>query len=586
MKFLVFSLILVTAFLAELSGQATAGLHPALAAAYTAAPGSPQEVLIIFEEAQSPLTALPSHWSKAEKGRYVYNQLQAKANTQQASLRQYLKNEQIRHRAFFVVNAIYAHLNSEQAARVSRFRGVSQLIPNPWVQQDLGFIEQAQAQARQTIEWGVERIGAPSLWNLGFRGEGIVVGGQDTGYDFRHPTLVRQYRGSNPQDTLHDYNWHDAIHSLHPLNNGSDNPCGLDLSEPCDDNNHGTHTMGTMVGDDEQGNQIGIAPAARWIACRNMERGWGSPASYIECFEWFLAPTRIDGSEPDPSQAPHVIANSWSCPASEGCVPENFSLLETAINHLRNAGVVVVTSAGNSGGQGCGSVSTPPSIFAAAYAVGATNSLDTIAGFSSRGPVFLGDSSLLQPQVVAPGVNVRSATRNGNFANFSGTSMAGPHVAGAVALLLSALPDLAGNVAGIERIFRESALPLFSQQSCGSYAGNAHPNAVYGYGRIDLEAAYALGQVLVHTNPRTESSATVSIYPNPSYEKVWIDLSRLTAPCHLQLLSSDGRLVQQQFSHGEPLVSLSLSGLAAGVYWVRIQGQEQPIVRKLVIAER
>lgn len=583
MRLFTFVFLLFMSVASGLYGQAEAIVHPQLEAAYMAAPEDFQEVLIVLQASPKPLHPLPAHWNKEDRGAYVFRHLQEQAAASQAELLAFLREASVSFRAFYIVNAVYAKISWSQAQQISRLPKVAQLLPNPWVEQDLGFIEREQAQARQAIEWGIERIGAPALWEAGFRGEGIVVGGQDTGYDFRHPTIVRQYRGTQPQDTLHDYNWHDAIRSLSPLHTGGENPCGLDVAEPCDDNNHGTHTMGTMVGDDEQGNQIGVAPAARWVACRNMERGWGSPASYIECFEWFLAPTRVDGSEPDPSQAPHVIANSWSCPEMEGCVPENFSLMETAIQNLRNAGVVVVTSAGNSGSLGCGSVSTPPSIFAAAFAVGATNSSDTIAGFSSRGPVFLGDSSLLQPQVVAPGVNVRSAIRNGGFANFSGTSMAGPHMAGAVALLLSALPDLAGNVEAIERIFRESALPLYHSQDCGNYPGNAHPNAVYGYGRIDLMAAYNLGQIAVN-NQEISAAPDVMLYPNPARQMVSMDLSALSSDSDLSLLGADGRLLQQLQLRG-PIAQLSLEGLAAGIYWVKIRSGQQQLVRKLVVVD-
>ena len=93
----------------------------------------------------------------------------------------------------------------------------------------------------------------------------------------------------------HDYNWHDAIHDAYP-----GNPCPSDSPAPCDDYGHGTHTMGTMVGDDGGSNQIGMAPGARWIGCRNMDGGAGTPATYSECYQWFIAPTRIDGSDPNP----------------------------------------------------------------------------------------------------------------------------------------------------------------------------------------------------------------------------------------------------------------------------------------------
>lgn len=549
-------------------------IHPEVSEGFLLSPV--QDVIIVMAEQKVVEPAVSAFLSKQEKGQLVFNELLSLANTSQANVRSYLNAQAISYRSFYIVNALQAQLTEQQAQYLASLTDVAEIIPNPWVQQDLGFIERQNQDLRQAIEWGVNAINAPVLWDLGFRGQGAVVGGQDTGYDFRHPAIVNQYRGSIENDTIHDYNWHDAIREISPLNSNPDNPCGLDVTEPCDDNNHGTHTMGTMVGDDGDGNQIGVAPEATWIACRNMERGWGSPASYIECFEWFLAPTKVDGTDPDPSKAPDVIANSWSCPESEGCVPENFDLMRTAIENLRAAGVMVVTSAGNSGGQGCESVSTPPSIFAAAFAVGATNFQDTIAGFSSRGPATLSGDTILQPQVVAPGVNVRSAIRNGGYANFSGTSMAGPHTAGAVALLISAVPELAGNVDGLEHIFRQSALPLFSSQDCGDYPGNQHPNAVYGYGRIDLGAAYSLAQELVNTQENTLNAA-INISPNPTQGEL-----NISVPDGLEVTAYE----VVDFTGAKLIVSsnarLNLAQLPAATYLVRVVTAKGTTVRKVV----
>ncbi len=153
------------------------------------------------------------------------------------------------------------------------------------------------------------------MWAAGYTGQGAVIGGQDTGYDWDHPALKNQYRGWNGASADHDYNWHDAIHVTGSI-------CGANSPEPCDDDDHGTHTMGTMVGDDGLGNQIGMAPGARWIGCRNMNDGVGTPATYTECYEWFIAPYPVGGTpdQGDPSKAPDVINNSWGCPPSEGCL--------------------------------------------------------------------------------------------------------------------------------------------------------------------------------------------------------------------------------------------------------------------------
>ena len=111
-------------------------------------------------------------------------------------------------------------------------------------------------EAAASIEWGILKTMADQLWAMGYRGQGVVVGGQDTGYEWSHSALRDHYRGWDGASADHDYNWHDSIHS----GGGS---CGADSPVPCDDHYHGTHTMGTMVGDDGGSNQIGMAPEAR-----------------------------------------------------------------------------------------------------------------------------------------------------------------------------------------------------------------------------------------------------------------------------------------------------------------------------------
>jgi subtilisin family serine protease len=324
------------------------------------------------------------------------------------------------------------------------------------------------------------------VWALGYTGQGVVVGGQDTGYQWNHPALINHYRGWDGTNANHNYNWHDAIHGLNPHNTGN-NPCGYNLTAPCDDNSHGTHTMGTMVGDDGAGNQIGMAPGAKWIGCRNMERGWGTPATYTECFQWFVAPTDLNGQNPDPSKAPDVINDSWYCPPAEGCADP--LILQSVVENVRAAGIVVVFAAGNSG-SGCSSINAPGAMYDASFTVGATDSGDNIAGFSSRGPVTVDGSNRLKPNVSAPGVNIRSSVPVNSYASgWSGTSMAGPHVVGLVALLLSAHPELRGQVDTIEHIIESSAVPRTDSQSCGDIPGTDVPNNTYGWGRVDALAA-------------------------------------------------------------------------------------------------
>ncbi len=535
--------------------------------------GSDHVQAIVVLTQQPGVDLVKAAQDRANRGSFVYASLRDLAQRTQAGMLRQLTAEQREFRSFTIVNAIYLlRADAELLERLAARPEVARIIANPWTEQDLGRVERTYGAARSTVEWGVARIGAPELWNLGFRGEGMTVGGQDTGYDWQHPALRTAYRGTQADTVVHDYNWHDAIHMLNPLNNGGTNSCGFDSPQPCDDGSHGTHTMGTMVGDDGAGNQVGVAPGARWIGCRNMERGYGSPASYIECFDWFLAPTRVDGTEPDPTRRPDVIANSWSCPPLEGCNPDNFALMQLAIENLRAAGTVVVTSAGNSG-PACSTVDTPPSIFAAAFPVGASNDQDSIAGFSSRGPITIDSSGRLAPQVVAPGVNVRSSVTGGGYANFSGTSMAGPHVAGAVAVLLSALPELRGRVDNIEEVFRASTLPLFSAQTCGNFPGSASPNAVYGYGRIDLVSAYERGQIVLSAaSPEADEMVAIRAYPNPTTGMLTLAWPDQRVPAALRVLDLSGREVRRLAPTADRAeLRISLAGLPAGVYTYQLR---------------
>ena len=312
------------------------------------------------------------------------------------------------------------------------------------------------------------------MWSEGYTGQGVVIGGQDTGYAWDHPALKNQYRGWDGASVDHDYSWFDAT--------ADPSPTPVD---PYGSNGHGTHTMGTILGDDGSGNQVGMAPGARWIGCRNMDQlGVGSPATYAACYQWFIAPTRVDGSDPRPDLAPDVINNSWSCLPTEGCTDPN--VLLAVVQNLRAAGIVSVHSAGNSGRSRCETVNEPAAIYDESFTVGATTSGNLIADFSSRGPVTVDGSNRPKPDISAPGVGIRSSASGGDYSTMSGTSMASPHVAGLVALLISAQPALSGQVDEIESIIEQSALhiPVTDCDSSGV------PNNVYGWGRIDALAAF------------------------------------------------------------------------------------------------
>ena len=459
--------------------------------------------------------------TKDQKATFVFQALSKHAERSQQDIKEELDLMGVSYKGYIIFNGLLANLTREQAYKISEREDVSLITYDQGLMvssHEDGFVE-----PRMEAEWGIQKIQADSVWNLGYQGQGVVVAGQDTGYDFTNPLILDKYRGFSGDTIRHDYNWHDAIFEINPLHGDSIpeeslNPCGFLSQEPCDDHRHGTHTMGTMVGRDST-NFIGVAPQAKWIGCRNMERGYGKPSTYTECYEWFLAPTDLHGENPDPTKAPHVINNSWSCPEMEGCNIDNWHIMEVVVNNLTAAGTVVVVSAGNSGGSGCGSVSTPSAIFENSFTVGASDDDDIIAPFSSKGPVSVDSSGRMKPDVVAPGVQVRSITLTG-FGTWNGTSMAGPHVAGAVALIISANPSLAGEVDVIKDILRETAVPLIDSLVCDSLSSDVTPNFVYGHGRIDVLKAVEKAVSLINTNEVDTSIDLVNVYPNPASQIV------------------------------------------------------------------
>lgn len=445
-------------------------------------PSSGNTDFIILLSDQADLSAEAALPTRLEKGQYVFRVLTETASRTQGPLLAELDRLGVDHQPFWVANMIWARGDLSVIRAMAQRPDVARLVGNPRVQ----LKEPAQDNPKDLphsmngVEWNISRVNAPSLWAAGYTGQGVVVGGEDTGYQWDHPALKNQYRGWNGTTAQHAYNWHDAIHS------GAIASCPSNSPVPCDDFGHGTHTMGTMVGDDGAGNQVGMAPGAKWIGCRNMNRGTGTPATYSECFQWFIAPTDLNNANPDPSKAPDVINNSWGCPPSEGC---SASTLLQVVSNTRAAGIEVVASAGNEGG-GCETVTDPPGIYQQSFSAGATDSNDNIAYFSSRGAATIDGSSWLKPDISAPGVGVRSSIPTDQYGFMSGTSMAAPHVAGLVALLISAEPALRGQPDQIEALIAHSALPRTSTQTCNGVSGSSIPNNTYGWGRIDALSAY------------------------------------------------------------------------------------------------
>jgi serine protease AprX len=539
------------------------------------------DVLVILRE-QADLTPVKNIKTKLEKAQFVFARLRETAARSQVNAVRILRERRAFANSLYIVNAVAVErADRDLLHALAALPEVKSIAFDPTVYFS-GPVEDVEDKLlpaeRGAVEWGIEKINAPAVWALGYRGQGITIGGADTGYDWQHPALRSKYRGFSAAvggTVDHSYNWHDAIHTASPLNSSPVNPCGFDARKPCDDGSHGTHTMGSMVGDDGQGNQIGVAPGARWIGCRNMERGYGKPSSYIECFQWFLAPTDTLGQKADPSKAPHVINNSWYCSVEEGCnTPDIVDMLRQAVVNLKKSGVFVVVSNGNSG-PNCGTTTGPPAYFEESFSVGSTRITDTVSGFSSRGPVLLGGGLVrIKPNVAAPGSNIRSSTPNGGYANFSGTSMAGPHVAGLVALILSAQPKLAGQVETLESLIEKTAVQRADTSRCGIPGTNV-PNMAYGFGRVD-----ALAAVKAALSTPTEEPGTgffgVTVFPNPITERAFFKLENGGGPTVFEVFAPDGKriFVKSRVAVSQDVEEIELANQPAGAYAWRVSTEK------------
>jgi serine protease AprX len=532
--------------------------------------------VLIFLTDQADVSAANAMKDQDARGWYVYNSLRRHAEQTQAGLKLFLATRGIEFQSFWVANMLVAEVDRATADELATRRDVAQIDstrPARWIEDPALADFHEAPDTPLTTEWGVNNVNAPAVWAMGFTGQGMIVANQDTGMRWTHSALKPKYRGWNGTTADHNFNWHDSIHS----GGGS---CGPNTVEPCDDNGHGTHTTGTTIGDDGSGDQVGVAPGAKWIGCRNMDQGNGTPATYSECFQFFIAPTDLSGNNANPALRPHVMNDSWGCPASEGCTTR--AELETIVNNAEAAGIFVEASAGNSG-PGCSTVSDPPALYSASFSTGAIDISNTLASFSSRGPSTFYTPNLLKPNVSAPGVNVRSSTRTSDtsFGNLSGTSMAGPHVVGVVALLWSAKPQLVRDIAATKTLLQNTANASVSvsAQTCGGIPSTQIPNNTFGYGRVDVLAAVnAAGATPTATStptftPTNQATSTPTATPTVSAVidgtvTYGNDLGAPPAPRFVSNVLISGAGSPPVSATTDTLGMYSLSGFGPGAYTI------------------
>jgi hypothetical protein len=444
-------------------GQPTVdgAVHTALAA-----DGGTTEFLVHLREA-ADLSAASGLAHRTDRAAYVHERLTSVAEASQAPLRADLDARGVPYTSFWIANALLVEGDRELLDELATRPEVSHIEAHTHLT-----LSEPDPQINQVQpEWNITDIGAPHAWNVfGATGRGAVVATIGTGAEYDHPALVRQYRGTLLTGFDHHYNWFDATGSC-------------PTAAPCDDSFLSTHNLGVMVGDDGVDNRIGVAPDAQWIAAKACTVSICPQSALFATAQWMIAPTDLNGQNPDPSKAPHVISSSWGgAPASGGWF---FPLIDAWVA----AGILPVFAAGSSG-PGCGSVGSPgdhPDV----YAVGAYDINHDIASFSGRGPSQV-DGVTIKPNAAAPGASIRSSIPGGGYATFTGTGFAAPHAAGVAALVWSERSSLIGNVTLTRQILDATAVSV-NDVSCGGSPAN---NNVWGQGRLDAFQAVWLARTL------------------------------------------------------------------------------------------
>jgi subtilisin family serine protease len=492
------------------------------------AEGRTAAFLVVMAE-QADVSAAAQLAKKQAKGRYVFDVLTGFARRSQADIRAFLDSQNGQHvtyKSYYIANMLLVTGGQDLALRLAARPDVSQIVANPRVRVPLPTQPDAVhgPESRTTIEWNIAQVNADDVWALGYTGQGTVVANADTGVQWDHSALRNHYRGWNGTSADHNFNWWDVIQGT---------------AAPLDPHGHGSHTTGTMIGDDGAGAQIGVAPGATWIACRNLDAGgFGSLAGFVECMEFLLAPWDLNHQNANPDLAPDTINNSWYCTPAEGCTDPNALL--TPVANLRAAGILVAGTAGG-GGPVCSTIADPPGIYDPTTTLGATTASDALATFSARGPVTRDGSGRIKPDLSAPGVSVRSSVPPNGYAIFSGASMATPHLAGAVALLWSARPWLRGNVDMAEYyLFQGTFRNLPAVSACGGTPYNIFPNNMYGWGRLDILQTVNIVPIIPTAVELTQFSSQSSVVSS----QIRL-LATLVALVALSLLG--GALIRRQY---------------------------------------
>ena len=255
--------------------------------------GQQAEFMVVLAD-QADLRRAAALPTKNEKSRYVHDALWNKSQATQGPILQWLRERGLEYHSFYIVNAILVKGSREIAEALAARPDVARVEGNPQIQNSFlnRFLRLKRLHSRRlprrSSRTSIIRTRLKS-GRADLPARDIVVASADTGVRWTHNALKRHYRGWNGIMANHNYNWHDSVHY------GGGNPA-VTTRKRLAMTTSWSHTIGTAIGDDGRGNQIGMAPGAKWIGCRNMDQGNGTPARYIECMEFFLAPYPVGGT--------------------------------------------------------------------------------------------------------------------------------------------------------------------------------------------------------------------------------------------------------------------------------------------------
>ena len=426
--------------------------------------GTSDFVVEMAEKADLSQAYSISDWN--ERGWFVYDTLKEVAARTQKPVIEILEKQGVKYQSFFAGNEVAVTASDLGIlSEIAALDSVSHIRYPRTATIDPSFLSIQETTVSQgtinALDWGITDTKADQFWaTFGFQGDGLVVANIDTGVQWDHPALDQAFKcGTNPSDPAC---WADPS-----------NICG---GSACDNNGHGTHTMGTIVGDDDPSltYQVGMAPNAKWIACKGCESSSCSDTALNGCADWLLAPGG------NPANRPNIVNNSWG-----GGGGDTWYL--TKVNAWRAAGIFPAFSAGNSGPT-CGSIGSPGD-YQESFATANHMSSRLINSQSSRGPSTYGDTPYTKPNISAPGTSICSSTPGSTWnCSYSGTSMAAPHVAGAVALLWSCNPSLIGNMVSTFELLQDTADPSIEAGNCGAPT-DGEGNFTYGYGYLNVYEA-------------------------------------------------------------------------------------------------